>query len=451
MAARIHQVDVPRAPLLLEEDGQPLKIYIHPDVPMRHLFISQVEAQCIAAVPGDATHILLDLLPPHKGCSSHPTQDQMGFIFHREARHVLCGYWAQECLRVGGVADMTFWDLSGWHEWQALDHKPGSSTGSTLKASSGPGKKGGPAARKRKRVSTVKTTSMGEEEASLKDVSEGSSYQAAASLASSASVASESLRQVEGSGSSLKAGAYRPRRAIVSVELVASARKKKASINPPNPRAGPETIRADTVESSGSSSIRSIPTSSVSQLASSKQVARQKLQESSRQKLQESSPTPQRTGKYNPSKLGEKSADEIQNMWTFFLDHIHARMGIPSPSDAVMGNLDTVKQCMLTRVHGMWCEARSKYPGRPLDPLSVMISTWKTSREFNLSPFAIRKYYDDFQGRVNADKVQNIPLKNRPPGYPFHDRPPVNPEAALSSIPEWTGKYNIVVKQELDG
>lgn len=63
-----------------------------------------------------ATHILLDLLPPHPKSSMTPTVEQRGFIDHRDDRKVLCGYWAQECLRIEGLAETGFWDLSGWDD-----------------------------------------------------------------------------------------------------------------------------------------------------------------------------------------------------------------------------------------------------------------------------------------------------------------------------------------------
>lgn len=70
---------------------------------------------CFAHHPLDATHILLDLLPPHPAAAnSCPTAEQTGFIEHQEGRKVLSGYWALECLRIEGVGDTGFWDLSEW-------------------------------------------------------------------------------------------------------------------------------------------------------------------------------------------------------------------------------------------------------------------------------------------------------------------------------------------------
>ena len=41
--ARVNQVDIARPPLVLEENGQILRIHLHQDVPMRYHFISQVD------------------------------------------------------------------------------------------------------------------------------------------------------------------------------------------------------------------------------------------------------------------------------------------------------------------------------------------------------------------------------------------------------------------------
>jgi hypothetical protein len=60
-----------------------------------------------------------------------------------------------------------------------------------------------------------------------------------------------------------------------------------------------------------------------------------------------------------------------------------------------------------------------------------------TSQDYNLSPTALRKFYSDFNKRIIEAKGTYVPVDQRPPKWPFHQKPAANPEAAVMWIFDW--------------
>ena len=75
--------------------------------------------------------------------------------------------------------------------------------------------------------------------------------------------------------------------------------------------------------------------------------------------------------------------------------------------------------------------------GQCLDPNSMLMGL---GQEFNLSPLALRKFYDDFQRRISSTKGPYIPIQSRPLNWPFHELAPINPEAGAGWIFDWGSK-----------
>ncbi|RSH90694.1 hypothetical protein EHS25_001299 [Saitozyma podzolica] len=139
-------------------------------------------------------------------------------------------------------------------------------------------------------------------------------------------------------------------------------------------------------------------------------------------------------------KLSLRPAEELQAMWDYFLSSAYSQLNLPVPPNTGPGQMDTVQRGMVDRVHGMWVEARSKYMRRNLDHMSIMVSTWTTAREFNLSARALRRYYDANKHRIIDDKGPYVPSDRRPSDWPFHDHEPENIEAKAWWIYDWGTK-----------
>ena len=289
---------------------------------------------------------------------------------------MLCGYWAQECLRVGGVAETGFWDLSGW---TAKAVSPGPSQFGPLPSSTsieGPSQiktirrhyfqvPGAAAAAANARYAKAKQSGAGGSTTTYSSSNHGPRKRKRASLtpatgarsdgaASSASLVSETVQEETDWRRSLPA---RP-----SVELVtqrSTRNSTQSSIRTTSPALSHHSIASS-----------SAPRTSV-MFISNDEIPPERF-------------TSKRRSFKGPKKilpkLAERSADEIQEIWNYFMREIHLHLGTPIPEDAKMGNVDTVKQWMLMRVHEMWCEARARYSRRNTDHMSIMLSTWKTAR-----------------------------------------------------------------------
>ena len=292
------------------------------------------QSECIARLPLEATHILLDLLPPHPTNTMVPTPEQRGFIAHREHRTVLCGYWALECLRVEGVADIPFWDLK---DWDSVEQPPRIAPPGTETVENGTNhsRRQEPTTQPAVVKRSTRPTPIGvvkKRKAKEKESGRHGRRQKALTGRIARTVIKRRRRPVPAARESLQQAE------ASQVEEDVPSHEAPLELAPPSPALTPTSVQSQQQPDSSSMS----------------QPAR--------------------------SRRNERSAVKIQDMWDYFIAAAHAQMGVKVPVKARMGTVHIVKQWMMTRVHAMWCEARKKYTRRKLDHMAVMLSTWKTSR-----------------------------------------------------------------------
>lgn len=296
-----------------------------------------------------------------------PTIEQRGFIEHRGDRRVLCGYWAQECLRIEGVAESDFWDLSGWDsnpgilggrekevimvedddEIQAIDEQDSDHTPVPASASSGSRGTAG------KGVKRVRRGNEAGSRASTSGPSEERLVTPHSTQVSSQYSRSKYLNKVKGKARSEEVSPAKKRSRKSNYKSQAYIEDPSTDEEPP-----PQSPSEASAESS----------------EGTENEYRRSPQPSHRR------PSARAPRKKRP-KMGDMSAEEIQEQYDYFLTFTHSALRRPIPDGAhTMGTGKLVKQWMLKDVHGMWCEARTKYCRRDLDTMSIMLSTWKVAR-----------------------------------------------------------------------
>ena len=315
-----------------------------------------------------ATHILLDLLPPHPKSSMSPTIEQRGFIEHRDRRKVLCGYWAQECLRIEGVADTGFWDLAGWDDTDQDesvavddvvvvsddDDEDQDGTYGPPKSQSGR-TRGSERILKRRRLGT-RTSG-----ASAKAVPNGQSARAPGGPGSRGGGRGRGTVRGRGRGAgpshaSQRAAAGSSRAKTDTGEIDNLESEDEGVIEPLTPESNAPTSQRNAAARTASS--HSLPGR---QLAERPQSGRQRTRK-------------RRKG------LKELTPAEIQAQYDYFLTFTQQQLGLRVPENSKVGSVHTVKQWMILDVQDMWVEARTKYCRRNLDTMCIMLSTWRTAR-----------------------------------------------------------------------
>jgi hypothetical protein len=172
----------------------------------------------------------------------------------------------------------------------------------------------------------------------------------------------------------------------------------------------------------------------------------------------------------------DRSADEKWSIYSYFLDYAQTHLpddlrDPPDPDDpsyemdvdtgARVGAVEQVPNELDDEIIQVWAEARRRYTRRNLDHLSIMLSTWATGRvsalplqhfmesaeeevmigltsqRLNLAPMALRAFYDKHKSKIRVLAGPYVPVQARPPGFPWHEEQPVDPEGLIGWIPDW--------------
>lgn len=343
-----------------------------------------LQPRCIVDLPMKATHILLDLLPPHPKSSMAPTIEQRGFIDHREHRKVLCGYWAQECLRVEGVADTGFWDLAGWDDTEqgepvavdevvvVSDDDDEDEDGDDEDGTYGPPRshvrvRGSERVLKRRRMGTRATAASTTVSSTKGKTAQSASLPRYKRGGGPGSREGERGRgQAGGGGRGAGSGSSRASQRPAAANMRASAAADEIHNLESEDEGAFEPL---TPESNAPTSLRNAASGpGPPHRLTARQLAKQQPQSQSR-----------RTRKRRKG-LKELTPAEVQEQYDYFLTFTHQQLGQRMPENNKVGSVHTVKQWMILAVQDMWVEARTKYCRRNLDTMCIMLSTWKTAR-----------------------------------------------------------------------